>query len=98
MTLSATEFLRRFFLHVLPKGFVRNRHFGLLSNRFRNRSLTLARKLLALDSGHRLPPPPSKTPAGRPPLWHCPRCGGPMPVARRLTAAELPLSSHIDSS
>lgn len=36
MTLAATEFLRRFFLHVLPRGFVRIRHFGYLANRFRN--------------------------------------------------------------
>jgi membrane-associated phospholipid phosphatase len=35
MTLAATEFLRRFFLHVLPKGFVRIRHFGFVDNRFR---------------------------------------------------------------
>jgi hypothetical protein len=34
MTLGATEFLRRFFLHVLPRGFVRIRHFGFLANRF----------------------------------------------------------------
>ena len=33
MTLAATEFLRRFFLHVLPKGFVRIRQFGFLVNR-----------------------------------------------------------------
>src|SRR5688572_26212437 len=33
MTVKATEFLRRFFLHVLPKGFVRTRSFGFLSNR-----------------------------------------------------------------
>jgi hypothetical protein len=36
MTLLATEFLRRFFLHVLPKGFVRIRYFGFLANRFRS--------------------------------------------------------------
>src|SRR5580704_6044219 len=35
MTLLGTEFLRRFFLHVLPKGFVRIRYFGFLANRFR---------------------------------------------------------------
>lgn len=96
MTLDATEFLRRFFLHVLPKGFVRIRHFGLLSNRFRSRSLLLARRLLARDGRDPLPPP--KTPAANAPLWHCPRCGGPMGVARSLTAAELSLSTHIDSS
>src|SRR6201981_3062052 len=47
MTLSATEFLRRFFLHVLPKGFVRIRHFGFLANRFRASRLALGRQLLA---------------------------------------------------
>ena len=35
MTLTADEFLRRFLLHVLPQGFVRIRHFGLLANRRR---------------------------------------------------------------
>src|SRR5271157_1540062 len=39
MTLLATEFLRRFFLHVLPKGFVRIRHFGFLSNPCRDSQL-----------------------------------------------------------
>src|SRR6266568_7502695 len=34
MTLGTTEFLRRFFLHVLPRGFVRIRHFGFLANRW----------------------------------------------------------------
>jgi hypothetical protein len=47
MTLGATEFLRRFFLHVLPKGFVRIRHFGFLANRFRASHLALGRQLLA---------------------------------------------------
>ena len=47
MTLDAQEFLRRFFLHVLPRGFVCIRHYGLLSNRFRKQLLPLARTLLA---------------------------------------------------
>ena len=46
MTLTATEFLRRFFLHVLPKGFVRIRYFGFLANRWRTEMLALARQLL----------------------------------------------------
>ncbi len=46
MTLDGTEFLRRFFLHVLPKGFVRIRHFGFLANRFRSSRLALCRQLL----------------------------------------------------
>src|SRR5271168_4949921 len=85
MTLHATEFLRRFFLHVLPRGFVRIRHFGLLANRFRNQMLPLARTLLARN-GHQPLLQPAPIPSAEPaPLWHCPRCGGPMRVARRLT-------------
>lgn len=39
MTLSGVEFLRRFFQHILPKGFMRIRHFGFLSNRWRRQRL-----------------------------------------------------------
>jgi hypothetical protein len=46
MRLSASEFVRRFLLHVLPRGFVRIRHYGLLSNRHRHEELTLCRQLL----------------------------------------------------
>jgi hypothetical protein len=46
MTVGATEFLRRFFLHVLPKGFVRIRHFGFLDNGLRASRLALGRQLL----------------------------------------------------
>jgi len=49
MTLEATEFIRRFLLHVLPKGFVRIRAYGFLSNRVRKERLRLCRKLLGLD-------------------------------------------------
>jgi hypothetical protein len=48
MTLTATEFLRRFFLHVLPKGFVRIRYFGFLANPQRAEMLALARQLLGV--------------------------------------------------
>jgi predicted Zn-ribbon and HTH transcriptional regulator len=46
MELSAGEFIRRFLLHVIPRGFVRIRHFGFLANRFRTSKLQLARNLL----------------------------------------------------
>jgi ribosome modulation factor len=89
MTLDATEFLRRFFLHVLPKGFVRIRHFGLLSNRFRTQRLRLARTLLADQQGGPVAQPVEKTGTGNAPQWHCPKCGGPMCVLRRLDPMEI---------
>ena len=46
MTLQATEFIRRFLLHVLPKGLVRIRHFGFLANRCRRQKISQWRKLL----------------------------------------------------
>jgi hypothetical protein len=46
MTLTAAEFIRRFLLHVLPDGFMRIRHYGLLSNRYRQQTLANCRRLL----------------------------------------------------
>ena len=52
MTLDAVEFIRRFLLHVLPKGFVRIRQYGLLANRCRTENLDRCRELIgAEDSG-----------------------------------------------
>ena len=48
MALRAEEFLRRFLLHVVPTGFVRIRHYGLLANRTRQAKLARARRLLAI--------------------------------------------------
>ena len=48
MCLHVKEFMRRFLLHVLPKGFVRIRHFGLLGNRFKKVKVALIRKLQGL--------------------------------------------------
>jgi hypothetical protein len=56
MELDAAEFLRRFLLHVVPDGFVRIRHFGLLANRHRAAKLAQCRALLAQ------PPPPPPAP------------------------------------
>ena len=46
MTLTATEFIRRMLLHVLPPGFHRIRHYGFLANRNRQQKLTECRRLL----------------------------------------------------
>jgi len=75
MTLSPDEFIRRFLLHVLPKGFHRIRHYGLLASSARKASLARARQLLNVA-----PPPehvPEDQPDARPP---CPCCGGHMVV------------------
>jgi len=50
LTLKADEFMRRFLLHTLPRGFQRLRHFGLLSNRARRRQLAACRQLLGVAS------------------------------------------------
>lgn len=52
MTLKADEFIRRFLLHVLPRGFQRLRQFGLLANRHRRDKLVLCRKLLGCEEAH----------------------------------------------
>lgn len=49
MTLTGCEFLRRFFLHVLPKGFVRIRQYGFLANRQRAKLLTVCQRLLSAE-------------------------------------------------
>jgi hypothetical protein len=87
MTLSAEEFLRRFLLHVLPRGFVRIRHFGFLANCRRARLLPLCRQRLALAPLIRSS---ASSPTDRM-VWPCPRCHAAMTVLRRLTAAELQL-------
>ena len=79
MTLSPQEFMRRFLLHVLPGGFHRIRHYGLLANGNRRANLALARELL-----HVAPPSPdesadeqSAVPA---PTFVCAHCGHAMTV------------------
>jgi hypothetical protein len=47
MTLDGGEFLRRFLMHAVPRGFVRIRHFGLLANRVRAANLSICRRLIA---------------------------------------------------
>jgi hypothetical protein len=75
MTLAADEFIRRFLLHLLPLGFHRIRHYGLLNASARNANLARARELLAVA------PPPDELIdqpfEARPP---CPCCGGHMIV------------------
>ena len=91
MTLPVDEFLRRFLLHLLPKGLVRIRNFGFLANRKRSALLPLCFQLL----GSTTAPRPEEVTAnpGVVALWICPQCGGPMMVIERLTAVQMRLRS-----
>ena len=86
MTLSATEFLRRFSQHILPRGFVRIRQYGFLATRHRTTNLALVRQLLAIT-----PQPQQACPQvpGTSASWNCPKCGAAMQIGANLTAREL---------
>jgi hypothetical protein len=62
MTLDAVEFMRRFALHIIPKGLVRIRQYGLLAHRDRGERLALCRSLLAAGEGPTWPPENEATP------------------------------------
>jgi hypothetical protein len=81
MTLTASEFLRRFVQHVLPRGFVRIRQFGFLANHCRTACLAVARRLLP-HRRDQITVSPSRT-------WMCPRCGGPMTIGPNLNRHQL---------
>jgi hypothetical protein len=89
LTVSLDEFLRRFLLHLLPRGFVRIRNFGFLANRRRATLVPLSFQLL----GTARQPQPEQDACHSNDLWRCPKCGGPMLVIERLTAAEIQLRS-----
>jgi Putative transposase len=85
MTLSASEFLRRYVQHVLPHGFVRIRQFGFLANRHRSKSLAVIHHLLASEA----PSQETSSVTACKAKWQCPRCGNSMLIGCRLTAHEL---------
>ena len=76
MTLTTDEFIRRFLLHVLPKGFHRIRHYGLLAGATRKARLDHVRQLLGVA-----PPANTDAPVDPPDVRpRCPCCGGHMVV------------------
>jgi hypothetical protein len=96
MTLTADEFIRRFLLHVLPKGFHRIRHYGLLAGATRKALLDHVRQLLGV-APHATADVRAEPDDIRPP---CPCCGGHMVVIEtferqrqpRVPPAPMPLS------
>ena len=104
LPLAATEFLRRFLLHVVPKGFMRVRHYGLTANRHRDRKLQRCRELLGLapPAGTDIAPatqaPAADTvpTAADAPAPACPNCGAPLRIIEILPATRAdPLASAI---
>ena len=85
LTLNVDAFLRRFFLHVLPKRFVRIRYFGLLAPRCRTHDLATCRTVLAVTAPITAPSVHSTPPHS----WPCPRCSAPMRIVQRLTPRQL---------
>jgi hypothetical protein len=88
MTLDALEFMHRFLLHVLPRGFVKIRHFGFLANRERKRALPLCSVLLsstqpAIDAGR------AENSSSPREIRLCPYCQGTLVPVARLTFVQL---------
>jgi hypothetical protein len=81
MTLATGEFIRRFLMHVLPKGFHRIRHYGLLANGARAGNVAKARELLAVSVPVK-DPEPENTATSEPSVHArpCPCCGGRMTI------------------
>ncbi len=86
MKLAIGEFIRRFLLHVLPRGFHRIRHYGLLASGGRRANVARARELLAVPPPV-LPAEPLEPPDHRPP---CPCCGGHMIVVETFMRCTQP--------
>lgn len=93
MKLSAAEFVRRFLLHVLPRGFVRIRHYGILSNRHRQEMLALCRQLLEAAAPVEAGPAETvkhlEAAAAITPTHVCPQCG----AGRMIVIGEVPRST-----
>ena len=104
MTLAAHEFIRRFLIHVLPNGFHRIRHYGLLASGVKADNLGLARKLL--DVAPPAPEPEDITAEPPTPLTPCPCCGSALRIIEvfkpgepaRHRPAAMPAAISIDTS
>jgi Putative transposase len=84
MTLAAEEFIRRFLLHLLPKGLVRIRYYGWMANRRRHKCVALCRELLRAETETSLP---TDKPPGT--VRRCPKCGGEIATVETIVPREL---------
>jgi hypothetical protein len=92
MTLATHEFIRRFLMHVLPKGVHRIRHYGLFANGNRPANIARARELLAVPSRSKQPEPADATAVEEPRILPrpCPCCGGRMIVIETFARGREP--------
>jgi len=91
MTLSTDEFMRRFLLHVLPSGFHRIRHYGLLANGGRQDNLARARELLKVEPVNAEPMGADADASDKAaqPTFVCPDCGAAMIIVEILARKQL---------
>jgi len=98
MTLKTDEFIRRFLIHVLPSGFHRIRHYGLLANSGRRDNLKRARELLIdktnneedRESAAIVSAESNEIPEPLPATYLCPDCGSPMVIIECFGREQLP--------
>jgi hypothetical protein len=101
LTLDAEEFLRRFVQHVLPRGFVKGRHYGLLANGQRAARLRVCRHLLLVATVAAGVPRAGQVPIAPAQPRCCPECGGRRLVFQELARAAVPAARDtgaVDSS
>jgi hypothetical protein len=108
MTLPPHEFIRRFLIHVLPKGFHRIRHYGLLASANRAANIARARELLAVPATPKQPDTPETSAADEPRVLPrpCPCCGDRMIIIETFARgcepkhrpAPAPATIRIDTS
>jgi hypothetical protein len=88
MTLSTPEFMRRFLLHVLPRGLHRIRHYGLLAHAHRKINIAMARALLQVPApATPADSAPLSAKGSRPPTFVCRHCGAPMLIIETFARA-----------
>ena len=91
MRLTTPEFIRRFLIHVLPDGFHRIRHYGLLASGARKTNLAKVRALLCVQIPEQ-PPAQKSEPTTLTLREPCPRCGGPMRIIEIFRRGQKPMS------
>ncbi|WP_111406402.1 IS91 family transposase, partial [Meridianimarinicoccus zhengii] len=92
MRLATPEFIRRFLIHVLPDGFHRIRHYGLLASSTRKANIARIRALLCVRQPEKVAVPEPQAEAPLTLREPCPCCGGPMRIIEIFRRGQIPMS------